>query len=86
MLTTFQQTFGRTGRHRFVRVGWTAFGRDFEGEIDPEEDPDWDDVEPDPDEFDDWDDLELEPDDDEIPDDEFPDDEPWDDDFDPETD
>jgi hypothetical protein len=70
-----------------VRVGGTACGRDFEDEIDPEEDPDWDDLEPDPDEFDDWDDLELEPDDDdEIPDDEFPDDEPWDDDFDPETD
>ena len=63
-----------------------TLGRDFDDEFEPDDDPDWDEVEPEPDELDDWDDLELEPEDDEIPDEEFPDDEAWDDDFDPESD
>jgi hypothetical protein len=86
VLKTLQQTFGGAGRHRSVRRGRAACGRDFDDEFEPDEDSDWDDIEPDPDELDDWDDLELEPEDDEFSDDEFPDDELSDDEFDPETD
>ncbi len=87
MVTTLRQTFGRTAGHRLRHLGRVECGRDFDDEVDPDEDPDWDDVEPDPDEFDDWDELELEPeDDDEIPDEEFSDDDPWDDELDPQTD
>ena len=82
MLTKLPKTLGRADRHRSVRGGWAVCGRDFDDEFDPDEDPDWDDVEPEPDEFDDWDDLELEPEDDEeIPDEEFADDDSWDDEF-----